>query len=94
MPIEIDLDNSRANPADYIKQDESETSELVLNIIPKNPQIPHVSQEVNKPTMKKHVAQKGEIGIEKRRTGNVRCGEHLDGNETELKYEGIQPGTC
>ncbi len=85
--------HGRPDAAHKIKQDEFKASESVLNVIPKNPQIPHIPYKVDKPAMQKHVTEKGEVGIHKSRIGDV-CGVgHFDGNDAELKEEGIQPGT-
>lgn len=63
MTVEINMHNGGPNPADEIKEDEFEASELIFDIIAKNPQIPHVSYEMDEPSVEKHKTEKRKIGI-------------------------------
>jgi len=90
LTVEINMYNGRPNSTDEIKQDEFEATELILDIIPKNPQIPHIPYEMDEPSVEKHRTEKREVGIYKSGTGDI-CGiEYFDGNNTKLKEEGIQ----
>src|SRR3989304_6703820 len=71
LTVEINMYHGRPDPADEIKEDEFETSQLILNIIPENPQIPHISYEMDEPSVEKHKTEKRKIGIYKSGTRDI-----------------------
>src|SRR3989304_8329602 len=90
LPIKINMYNGRTNSTDEIKQNEFEASQLILDIIAKNPQIPHIPYEMNEPSVKEHRTEKREVDIYKSGTRDI-CGiVYFDRNNAKLKEERIQ----
>ncbi len=87
MTIRIHMDNGSANSADEVKENEPDMPKLVLDIIPKNPQIPHIPDQMNKSAVEKHITQKGKIGVDERRIGDFRRIDYLHGNNPKVKEE-------
>ena len=49
--------DARANPAHEIEKQIAEWSELVFDVVPENPEKPHVADDVEKSAMQKHAGE-------------------------------------
>jgi hypothetical protein len=54
VAIQNRMDNSRADSAQKIEYEEGEMSQAVLDVVAKNPQVPHVADDVQPAAVQKH----------------------------------------
>lgn len=87
MTIKDHVHNGRYYTTNKIEENEFKTSERILNVVTEYPQIPHITNKVDKSSMKEQVTQEREIGIQD--GGAIYGGKmgNLERDDAEMENE-------
>src|SRR6202162_6018455 len=91
MRIEDELCESSSQPAEQVEQQIFEVAQIVFNVVPENPQEPHIADHMHPRAVQEHGSQRREKSCHHPRpAGSAQKRRDVGGHHAQLKEQDLE----